>query len=155
MDIIAGPAVVDRPATHYLGIRQVTPFRGMLAVRDQLLADLPSFEGPYLFRLHVIDMNGPMDIEVGIVTPEPMPGADRVRPGVLPAGRYAHLTYRNHSRRANGLLLDWVRDAGLTLDRWDTPDGDAFGCRYEAYLTDPRTQPRKTMWDVSLNIKLA
>jgi hypothetical protein len=36
----------------------------------------------------------------------------------------------------------------------DTPKGEAFGCRYEAYLTDYRTEPRKTKWQVDLAIRL-
>jgi hypothetical protein len=41
------------------------------------------------------------------------------------------------------------------LDRWDSEAGDCFACRYEAYLTDPRTERMKTRWQVSLNIRLA
>ena len=33
--------------------------------------------------------------------------------------------------------------------------GDAFGCRYEAYLTDYRLEPRKSVWEVELAIKLS
>jgi len=36
-----------------------------------------------------------------------------------------------------------------------TPAGDAFACRYEAYLTDYQVEPRKTKWQVDLAIKLA
>lgn len=40
------------------------------------------------------------------------------------------------------------------FDRSDDPNGDRFACRYEAYLTDPRTEPRKTKWEVELNIRV-
>jgi hypothetical protein len=33
-------------------------------------------------------------------------------------------------------------------------DGDRFACRYEAYLTDPRREPRKTTREVELNIRV-
>lgn len=33
---------------------------------------------------------------------------------------------------------------GLTMDRTPTPRGDAFGCRYEAYLSDPDEKPERT-----------
>jgi hypothetical protein len=49
----------------------------------------------------------------------------------------------------------WAAGQGLTLDRHEAAAGDVFGCRYEAYLTDPRTQPRKTKWEVELAIRLA
>ncbi|WP_083751572.1 GyrI-like domain-containing protein [Saccharothrix sp. ALI-22-I] len=163
MEIVDGPRIVSKPASHYVGIRVVTPFRGMFAVRDKLMNELYAWLdrrsvpdiGPTFFRLHVIDMDGPMDVEVGVVTQEALEGDDRVRAGVLPAGRYAGLTYVNHARRANRTLLEWVRDNGITFDRWDGAAGDHFACRYEAYLTDPRSERMKTKWRVELNILLA
>jgi hypothetical protein len=162
MEIIDGPSVVTRPSRYGLGLRTVTPFRGMFAVRDELMASLYAWfderglaAGPVYFRLHVIDMSGPMDIEVGILTNGPASGDARVRPTVLPAGRYATLVYVNHGRRANGMLLDWVAAEGLELDRSDDPAGDRFGCRYEAYLTDPRTERMKTRWQIELAMRLA
>jgi hypothetical protein len=159
MPILDGPAIVSRPEQHYLGIRTVTPFRGMLAVRDRLMAELydrlgARATGNSFLRLHVIDMAGPMDIEVGVLTGNAGDGDDRVRPGVLPAGRYATLTYVSQARGANRTLLEWARDTGVRLDRWDEPAGDRFACRYEEYLTDPRTERMKTRWEVGLNIRV-
>ncbi|WP_436761819.1 hypothetical protein [Streptosporangium sp. V21-05] len=37
----------------------------------------------------------------------------------------------------------------------EDPAGDRFGCRYEAYLTDPRSGRMKTRWRVELAIRLA
>lgn len=149
MDLLEPPRVVDRQRLDCLGIRVVTPFRGMLGARNELLDELTAWlagqdaddVGPFFLRLHVIDMNGPMDIEVGVVTPSPRVGDGRVQPSTLPAGRYATLTYRNHSLRANKALLDWAAGQGLQLDRNEIAAGDLFGCRYEAYRTDPRTSP--------------
>ena len=163
MQIIQPPRVEQRHAKTCLGIRVVTPFRGMLRVRDELLVELWSWlashdieaSGPFFLRLHVINMEGPMDLEVGVITTTALEGDDRVRSGVLPAGRYATLTYIDHARRANRALIDWARDNGITFDRWDDPGGDAFACRYEAYATDPRTEPRKTKWQVELNMRVA
>lgn len=69
MQVIQPPRVEQGPAKLYLGIRVVTPFRGMLRVRDELLAELYTWlaslgiesAGPFFLRLHVIDMEGPMD----------------------------------------------------------------------------------------------
>jgi effector-binding domain-containing protein len=162
MEIISGPSVVTHADRHGLGIRTVTPFRGMFAVRDSLMTSLFDWfsarsvpVGTVYFRLHVIDMDGPMDIEVGILTDAPHPGDDRVRPTVLPAGRYATLVYVNHGMRANKTLLDWAAASGLRLDRVDDPAGDRFAGRYEAYLTDPRTERMKTKWQTELAIRLA
>jgi effector-binding domain-containing protein len=164
MELIQPPRVVQRPELNYLGIRLVTPFRGMLGVRDQLLSELDAWlkangiedAGSFFLRLHVIDMNGPMDMEVGVMTAgRQEDGDDRVRPAVLPAGHYATLTYRDHAIRANRALLEWVSHNGFTLDRSHDAAGDRFACRYEAYLTDPRIEPRKTKWHVELNLRLA
>jgi effector-binding domain-containing protein len=158
MEILSGPSVITRADRPGLGLRTITPFRGMFAVRDELMASLYAWfdqrsltAGTLYFRLHEIDMNGPMDIEVGILTDRPEEGDERVRPTLLPAGDYATMVYVNHGRRANGTLLDWAAASGLSLDR----DGDRFGCRYEAYLTDPRTERMKTRWETELAIRLA
>lgn len=162
MEMIEPPRLVHRPETVYLGIRVVTPFRGMLAKRDELLRELVEWlrdkeitdAGPFFLRLIVIDMEGDMEIEVGAITPAAVTGDARVSAGVLPAGDYATLTYRDHALRANKALLDWARGEGVALDRDNDPRGDRFACRYEAYLTDPRTEPRKTKWEVQLNIRV-
>ena len=157
MEIVEGPAVVEKPARHYAGIRVVTPFKGMFAVRDQLMKQLYASgldKGLTFFRLHVIDMDGDMDVEAGVVTDEAPHEDGRIRAGVLPAGRYAAMTYVNHGMRANRTLLDWIRDSGLAMDRVAVPAGDRFGCRYEAYLTDPRVERMKTRWQIELAIRL-
>ncbi|MGM1061494.1 GyrI-like domain-containing protein [Saccharothrix sp. Mg75] len=161
MAVVEGPVVVEREAEHTLGIRVRTPFRGMLAVRDALLAELHGWlaergvgHGTAFFRLHVVDMGGVMDVEVGVTTPAALDGDGRVTPGVLPAGRYATLTYVNHALRANRAMVEWIEGTGLVPDRADTPDGDAFACRCEVYLTDPRAERMKTKWRVRLDVRL-
>ncbi|MFC9691282.1 GyrI-like domain-containing protein [Kribbella sp. NPDC056951] len=162
MELLEPPRIVERPQQDYLGIRVITPFRGMLSVRNELIDELDTWlrargiddTGLFFLRLHVIDMSGPMDLEVGVVTPGPTDGDERVRPAVLPAGRYATLTYRNHSLRANRALIDWAAEQGIAFDRHDVAEGDLFACRYEAFRTDPRTEPRKTKWVVELNFAI-
>ncbi|GIF22722.1 effector-binding domain-containing protein [Actinoplanes tereljensis] len=162
MEIIDGPAVVAIADRHYAGLRTITPFKGMFAVRDRLMKELYGWlddheiaTGRTFFRLHVVDMDGPMDVEVGVLTDGPVEGDERVKAAVLPAGRYATLTYTGHGRPANGALIDWVRQQDLALDCVADPAGDRFGCRYEAYLTDPRTERMKTRWQIELAIRLA
>ena len=107
---------------------------GMLAVRDGLMREIRSWSddhrvdlGPLFMRLHVVDMAGDMDIEVGAVADVPPLPDGRIRRGELPAGRYATLTYVDHAIRANRHLFEWTDTASLTLDRRATPaGGDAF-----------------------------
>lgn len=150
----------ERP---YVGIRVKTPFKGMFAVVDKLLKELRAWvkmhgiadEGPFFLRYYVIDMAGMMDVEVGFMVEKPLEGDDRVKPGVLPAGKYAHLTYSRYALRGNKALLGWIQENNVNVDRWDDEEGDAFACRYEAYFTDYRVEPRKSAWEVELAIKVA
>ena len=104
--------------------------------------------------IRTIDMAGDMDIEVGFVVKKPQAAEGQVQPGVQPAGRYAHLTYSRYALRGNQALSIWAKDNNIALDNNITPAGDAFACRYEAYLTDYQVEPRKTKWQVDLAIKL-
>lgn len=159
---IGTPGIDRRTARHYVGLRISTPFDGMFAQTDKLFKELRRWvtthgvadQGPYFLRYHVVDMQGLMDVEAGFVVTAPPLREERVNSGVLPAGRYAHLTYSRYALRGNQALLLWVKEQHLTADREATAKGDAFGCRYEAYLTDYRTEPRKTKWHVDLAIRL-
>jgi effector-binding domain-containing protein len=159
---IGAPGIEHRPARHTVGIRIVTPFEGMFAQVDILLKALREWvdhkglaeQGPYFLRYHTIDMAGDMDIEVGFVVSMPEVADGRIQPGVLPAGRYAHLTYSRYALRGNQALSIWAKENHIALDCTVTPAGEAFACRYEAYLSDYRVEPRKTKWQVDLAIKL-
>ena len=159
---IGTPGIDHRTAKYYVGLRIITPFEGMFAQTDKLFKELRQWvnaqdvadQDPYFLRYHVIDMKGLMDVEAGFVVPTQQMRDERVTSGVLPAGQYAHLTYSRYALRGNQALLRWVKEQQLDVDREDTSKGDAFGCRYEAYLTDYRTEPRKKKWQVDLAIRL-
>jgi len=164
MEIVEPARVEKRPAIPYVGIRVITPFRRMLAARDRLLAEARAgikeagieTVGYGFLRLHVIDMDGPMDLEAGYFTAETAHLVHpRLRSGSMAAGSYATMKYQDHARRANQALQDWARDNGLVLDRRTVPEGDEFACRYEAFWSDPAVEPRKTRWAVELSILLA
>jgi effector-binding domain-containing protein len=160
---IGKPSIEYRPEKLYMGIRTQTPFQGMFAMVDKLRKELYAWfkaqniepKGPGFLRYHVIDMEGDMDITFGIQVAEVLPGDARVTPGVIPAGHYAYLIYSRYALRGNKALLGWGKDNGIRWDVWNDPKGDAFACRCETYLTDPKIEPRKTKWDVDLAIKLA
>lgn len=161
--MISEPKIMFREQRFAMGIRIKTQFSGMFAVRDELLTELHIWvnmhgiaeEGPYFLRYNVIDMNKIMDIEVGHIVTQHLPGNGRIMPSVLPAGNYAGINYSRYAMRGNKALLNWAKESGIQWDRWDDPAGDAFNCRYEAYLTDYRIEPRKSKWQVELAIKIA
>jgi effector-binding domain-containing protein len=160
--MISEPKIEYREEKLYMGIRTIAPFKGMFAEVDKLIKELRRWvkqhgvagEGPFFLRYHVIDMEGPMDIEVGFVVKEHLPSDERVKPGVLPSGNYATLTYSGSGLAGNKALISWAKDNNAAWDRWDDKAGDGFCCRYEAFLTAPRLQPRKTQ-NVNLAIKIA
>lgn len=135
--------------------------KGLFQKADQLWKELSTWltshhrvpAGPSYLRFRVIDMAGDMEIAVGVPVADPR-GDDRVVAWALPPGWYASLVYVGHGLPANKALLDWIGKNGLAMDRWDDPRGDAFACRCESVLTDRKTQPRKTLWEVEVSIKL-
>jgi effector-binding domain-containing protein len=161
--MITEPKISFHDERKYVGIRVKTPFNGMFAMVDKLLKELRNWvkahrvadEGPFFLRYHVIDMEGMMDIELGFIVQETQEGDDRVKPNVLPKGRYASLTYTRYAMRGNKALIGWINEKNIGIDRWNDKEGDAFACRYEAYLTDYRIEPRKKAWNVELAIKVA
>jgi effector-binding domain-containing protein len=163
MTVVSESRIDDRPEQTYLGIRAQTPMKGMFKVVDKLFKELNAWAqqqivkpaGPPFLRYHVIDMAGEMDVEVGIPVAAALPGDGRVSPGILPAGRYASVVYVGNGYAGNKTLIEWAKANGVLWDRWDNPKGDAFRCRYESFLTDPKTEHRKTRWEIEVAIKLA
>jgi len=156
VEVVDGPRLEYRDARPTLGIRGRTPFRGMLAERDRRLAELIAWldtngvepDGPFFLRLHTVDMAGEMDIEVGAFATAA--GDDRVAQGTAPAGEYVVLRYINHSLRAHRLLFGWADTHGVRFDVEDADAGADWAGRFEIYVTDPRTEPRKTRWETEL-----
>lgn len=152
-----------RPAHPTLGIRTRAPFRGMFKVVEQVRKELVNWlkvrnltpAGPFFLRYYVIDMEGEMDIEFGVLGMEGISGDGRVTEGEIPAGRYASLVYTGSGLQGNRKLIEWAKANGIAWDRWDDPKGDAFRSRCETYLTDPKIEPRKTKWKIEVAIKLA
>lgn len=156
------PKIDTRPEQPYLGIRTQTPMKGMFKVVDNLFKELGLWQkqhgidsaGAPFLRYHVIDMEGVMDIEVGIPVAAAISGDECVSAGILPAGRYASLIYVGNGYTGNKTLIEWAKANGLAWDAWDDPAGHAFRSRYERYLTDPKIQPLKSKWEVEVAIKL-
>lgn len=163
MTTIGKPKIDERPEQPYMGIRVQTPFKGMGKVADKLFKEMTlwmqghgaELAAPPFLRFHVIDMEGEMDIESGFPVKAHLPGDARVKPGMIPAGRYASLIYTGSGYSGNKALIEWAKANGIEWDAWDDPKGHAFRCRCETYLTDPRIEHRKTRWEIEVAIRLA
>lgn len=160
------PKLEDRKEQRYMGIRtQVTMDEMSLGVIPQLIGEVFGWlekhdvapSGAPFMRFHVINMAANMDIEIGVPVASDQAGDDRVRPGVLPAGRYASLIYTGVTNGipANKALLDWGAEQGLGWDRWDVEEGDAFRSRFESFLTGPEDDPDPANWETEVAIRLA
>ncbi|WP_049578449.1 GyrI-like domain-containing protein [Streptomyces sp. SBT349] len=163
----AEPSLVERPERPYAGIRASVTMDTIGEIADRIreifawlaARGIEPTGAPFL-RYHVIDMANRMDMEAGVPTaavPEGEPGGD-IFGGALPAGRYATVAHHGHPDDlvdVTEALLDWATDQGLTWDAWDTPEGHAWRCRLEEYLTDPAEEPDMSRWDTVLAFRLA
>lgn len=156
------PKIEDQPKKIYMGIRIQTPFSGMFREIDKIRKELEFWikeksievaEPPFL-RYHCIDMKGEMDIEYGIPVIEALESQGRIKPGVVPAGRYVSIVYTGGGYQGNKTLVEWIKNNAIPIDRWDSEKGDNFAARYEQYLTDPKIEPRKTKGKILLAFKL-
>ena len=162
-NIIGPVSIVEKPERSYLGIRFNTPFGGMFALVTKALKELRKWskenslsdEGPYFVRYYHCDMTSIMEVEVGLITNSDLVDHERIKPGSLPKGRYATLVYRGNGLRGNQALMKWATDHKVTFDPLVVGEAESYTCRYEAYLTDYRIEPRKLLWDVELSIKIA
>lgn len=163
MTTIGKPKIDKRPKITYMGIRTISPFKGMSKNIDHMADKLNAWveknrvktSGPPFLRYHVIDMRGYMDISFCVPVRKALPDDGDVKADAIPAGRYASLIYSGGGISGNRALIEWVRAQGLSFDRWDTEQGDNFCGRYETHLTDPKVEPRKSKWNIEVAIKLA
>ncbi len=157
------PKLEDRAEQPYIGIRTQVPMQELPTVIPQLIGEVADWLGkqgiaptgaPFI-RYHVIDMPGRLDIELGWPIANALSGGGRVAPGILPSGRYASLVYTGvqNGMKANAALLDWGARQGLKWDQWAAKNGDAFGARFESFLTDPKEEPDSAKWQTEVAIR--
>jgi effector-binding domain-containing protein len=97
-------------------------------------------------------------MQVGAPVSSPVAGEGDIRPGVLPAGRYAKVAHVGHPKELMGVtkaLLEWAGDQGLRFDVTPTANGEEWACRLEVYHTDPTDIPDMSRWHTDLLFRLA
>lgn len=162
--MITEPKLEDRKEQPYVAVRTQVTMNTLDTAIPQGIGEVAAWLGkqgiapagaPFI-RYLVIDMEALLEIEVGFPVANSLPGDDDVRAGVLPAGQYASLIYTNIDKgiEANYELLKWGAAKGLVWDKWETEKGDAFGARFEAFLTNPDEEPDRTKWQTEVAIKV-
>lgn len=163
---ISEPKLSHRDALPYVGIRaQIRMDKLGEGIIPQLHGEILTWlrkqemapSGAPFIRYYTIDMEGLLDIEMGWPIPNALPGNDRIQARVLPAGHYASLVYTGveNGIAGNKALLDWGAEQGLVWDKWEEANGDAFGARFESFLTNPQDEPDLAKWETEVAIRLA
>ena len=120
---------------------------GWLAAQDIAAAGAP------FIRYLVIDMAAELQIELAVPIGAEISGAERVQPGVLPAGRYVSLRHTGPYDgliASNAALQQWAQQQADVFDSWDTPAGSVWRGRAEHYLTNPAAEPDPAKWEVDV-----
>lgn len=139
------PCIESRSEQHYIGVRAVMSMEDLERRIPELMKEATAkvaamglqASGSSFLRYHVIDMPGRLDVELGV----PVNSRDaKGTPGVqlLPAGRYATLTYLDDSDgvTANARLLSWIDEQGDHAESHDSTFGEVFDARQETFLGD-------------------
>ncbi|MGN6486598.1 MAG: GyrI-like domain-containing protein [Devosia sp.] len=160
---IGKPRIVERTAQPYAAVRRqvVMPFGGAIdEAMGKLFGGLEARgiqpAGAVFFKYDVVRMPE-LEIEFGVELAAPLHNPGDLVGGMLPAGRYAELTYFGHYDHlidANAALIDWARAEGLAFDMEARADGDHFASRVEFYLNSPEEEPDPDWWQTVVAIKL-
>jgi effector-binding domain-containing protein len=155
------PQIRERAEQHYAGIRTLVTMASLGEAVDTGFPELFGWlqehgivpDGPPFIRYLVIDMEHGLEIELGVPVASVVTESGRVRPGVLPAGRYVmlrHIGPYDGLIASNAALLAWAQQQGIALDRWDIDRGEAWRGRVEHYLTDPSAEPDPGKWETDV-----
>jgi effector-binding domain-containing protein len=150
--------IEQRPAQPYIGLPVSAPMDGLAGVIDRGFPELFGWLGAHgmtpagapFIRYLEVDMEGELKLELAVPVDGARPAGERVRAGVLPAGRYVtllHVGPYDELIDANAALQRWAEERGL---RWRKEDGSTWSGRVERYLTDPSAQPDPSAWETEL-----
>lgn len=101
--------------------------------------------GAPFIRYLTTDMSSRLDIEVGFPVSSVVRGDSRIVFGLLPAGRYAVLTYTGPYKgkgiyKANVAMMEWGEKNRVRWDKTVIDGVDHWSARVEWYLTDPEQE---------------
>ncbi|RZT83264.1 GyrI-like small molecule binding protein [Pseudonocardia sediminis] len=164
MQTFPTPQIVERTEQSYVGVTRTVTMTTMGEIADRIpvligrLAELGvAPAGAPFLRYLLIDMDRSLTVEAGVPVLGPAPRDELWQTRVIPAGRYATLTHTGHPDELIAVtdgLLAWGEEHG---HRWDVerrPDGDRWGCRLEAFHSNPM-EVSIDAWVTELTFRLA
>jgi effector-binding domain-containing protein len=161
--VLTLPKLVDREAQPYVAIRERVsiPFgpaidKAMPEIAGWLAAKGVQKFGPAIFKYNIINMPD-LEIEFGFTPEQTLEGDVRVISAMLPAGKYATVTYFGHYDdliHVTGLLVAWGRYNNVEWDSTARSDGEHFVSRFELYPNGPMDEPDPQKWETQIFIKV-
>jgi effector-binding domain-containing protein len=157
------PQIRHRPAQSYAAIRETVTMQGLPSAIDRgfpelfgwLASQSVGLSGPPFIRYLRVDMDAELTIELAAPVDIEPPAAGRIRPGMLPAGRYVtllHVGPYDGLVNANAALRRWAQERGIL---WQIDDASIWGGRIERYLTDPSQEPDPSAWKTEVAYLIA
>jgi effector-binding domain-containing protein len=164
--MLSEPAIVEREAQPYVAITERVTMSDISAVLPDLHPQVGAWltdrqmrpAGAPFWKYDLIDMANFLEVEVAVPVATAVEGDERVRAGVLPAGRYVTATFTGHPmglENATATLLEWGKQHDVTWDMAATDVGEVWGARLEIYETDPLIEPDMAKWQTTLAFRLA
>jgi hypothetical protein len=155
------PQIQLRTAQPYAGIGMHVTMDSLSAAVDEAFPELFGWladhaidvTGAPFIRYLLIDMQAGLEIELGVPADVTAGESGRIRPGILPAGRYVVLRHAGPYDglvASNAALMEWARDHAIPLDCRDADRGTAWHSRVEHYLTNPVAEPDPAKWEVDI-----
>ena len=157
------PRIVDRPETPYFALKRTVtlPFEAEI---PSIIATLRSCldtqnvvpTGPVFFKHNLVAMPV-IEMEFGVPVERLLPAEGDFVSGILPAGRYAEITYvgpYDDLIEVNGLLIIWARELGHSFDAQPEGGGERFANRAEIYHTNPEDDKGSASSRTTVSIKI-
>jgi len=147
--MISEPKLENRDKQHYIAIRTQVPipfgkYLGPLWEEVNRWSKNQGIvsTGSAIIRYLTTDMSKKLDIDVGFVIDQAVPGDERITVDVLPAGQYATLLYTGPYKgkgiyKATVAILEWAKQNQIVWDTTVKEDAEWWAGRVEWYLSDP------------------
>ena len=154
------PQLVTRPEVRYIGIESTETTETIGTVFPRLMPKLGAFlvgkklhpaGAPFIQYVYV--QMPKLKVILGMPVKEGVRGDRSVFGAVLPAGRYAELTYFgpfSGLEQANADLQTWCLKRHLKFKMRSGKQGPEFAARIESYQTDPAKEHDPSRWRTDL-----